>query len=128
MKQFPNADASSYPETGQQIVARKLIIPKGHVFDYNATAAADIFGTDISPTVTPAIFRINAVVGTAGKITVTYKETGSTATHIANMNADTNLTASAFYSEDFVVYSGQTVNLRFSATGKINTLSVVEVW
>ena len=118
--------STGLPELAQQSVHRMLVIPKGHVYNFTATANANIFGVALQPTAGSAIFRIDATVNLAGKITVVFLE--GTGTMLARMNNDTNLVASAFYSQEFMVYNGQSINVRFDQAAVIANLTVVEKW
>jgi len=103
------------------------IVPlvKGFVFNTAVGAAADIFATPLSPTNSPATFRIYVCFDTAGVLTVRRTRNGVTVSE--QLNSGIALTANAAYIFDIIVQEGDTINLRHSAGATILYLIVLEV-
>lgn len=74
-------------------------------------------GADISPTNTPSIIRVQVAVSIAGTLSVVITNGGNSQVVILNGTAGPALVAGALYIFDIKVHSGDTLNLRYSATG-----------
>ncbi len=88
------------------------------------TLNTDILATDLSPTNTPCLFRINVMLDTSGVFSAMLKNGGATKT--LKLNGGNALNASAAYLFDILVHSGDTVNFQTSASGNV-TLRVQEI-
>jgi len=106
-------------------VTEIIPIVKGFVFNTAVGAGADIFATPLSPTNSPATFRIYICSDTAGVLTVRRTRNGVTVSE--QLNSGVNLTANAAYIFDIILQEGETINLRYSVGATILYLIVLEV-
>jgi len=103
------------------------IVPlvKGFVFNTAVGAGADIFATPLSPTNSPATFRIYACFDAGGIFTV--RRTRNAVTVSEELNSGVALNANAAYIFDIIVQEGDTINLRHSVGATILYLIVIEI-
>lgn len=100
-------------------------IAKGGIINTAVTANTNIFGSALSPTNTPSIFRIYAVFDTIGRLFV--RRTNGATTVSEDLNQGTLLVANAGYMFDVLTRSGDTFNLQYSINATAISLVVVEV-
>jgi hypothetical protein len=100
-------------------------ILKGSLFNAAVSAGANIFGSDLTPTYSPATFRIYACFDAAGVLSVARMKGGTTV--VEQLNAGSALNANAAYMFDVLVEAGESVNLRYSVAATALCLKVVEV-
>jgi hypothetical protein len=97
----------------------------GSVFNTAITADTNIFGSTLTPIAPVSVLRIYACLGTAGVLTL--RRTKGAATVSEKLNGGTELTADAAYVFDVMLDSGETANLRSSASGTALKISVTEL-
>lgn len=102
-----------------------MSIPKGSVFNTAINANTNIFSMNLVPTYSPTTFRIYACFSVAGVLTI--RRTSGTTTISEQLNAGVALAANASYMFDFLVESGETINIQYSINATLLTLKVVEV-
>lgn len=101
------------------------LIPKGSVFNTAVSANTNIFASSLEPTEPATTFRIYAVFGAVGLLTV--RRTSGGVTVSEELNGGTNLAANAAYMFDVLVGEGDSINIWFGAPTTCIGLKVVEV-
>lgn len=99
-------------------------IAKGSIFNIVIAANTDLFDADMAPTVSPTTFRIYACLSVGGNLIV--RRTSGAVTVSEQLNA-VALTADVAYIFDFLVESGETINIQYSIIATIRALKVVEI-
>ena len=119
--------ASTDPDASIEIP--KMVVSGGTIkdnkFNEAVVAATDIFSAAISPTYPVTIFRIYAVFGAAGELSVRRTYGGTTVSE--KLNSGANLSADCGYAFDILVLEDQTINLRYSVAATALALIVSEV-
>jgi hypothetical protein len=97
---------------------------KGKIINTSIAANTNFFGSNLAPSASPVIFRINVTMNTAGVLTV--RRTDGATTVSEQLNGGSNLIANASYIFDTIVATGQTINLQYSTSATIVSCIVVE--
>jgi len=99
-------------------------IPKIRKFNVALPAAeANILSSSLKPTVKPSYFVIHITPAIAGVLRVARTKDGVTV--IEDLNSGVPLTAGAVHAFTIAVDEGESINLRYSATGGAQTLTDV---
>jgi hypothetical protein len=97
---------------------------KGKIINTSIAANTNFFGSNLAPSASPVIFRINVTMNTAGVLTVRRIDGATTVSE--QLNGGANLIANASYIFDILVATGQTINLQYSTSATIVSCIVVE--
>lgn len=100
-------------------------LEKGVVHNTAYVTGADIFGTAITPTNTPSLFRVYAGFDVSGILDARITRAGNTQTQ--RFNGGVPLNSDSLYAFSHIVFAGDTVNYRYSVNATIQTLKVVEI-
>jgi len=100
-------------------------IIKASLFNTSVSANTNILSSDITPTNSPATFRIYATFDTAGVLSV--MRTRSSTTVAEQLNGGSQLTAGAPYIFDIIVESGDSINLQYSVNATLLVLKIIEI-
>jgi hypothetical protein len=127
------ADIVPFMEAGRQKFAlitsadHSLAVAKAAVYSTALpTAGTDILSEDVSPTASPSTLQIYVCVTVAGVLTLA--RTNDSTTTLELLNCGESLVANSGFIFSVPWRSGDTVNLRYSATGgTISTLLLDEV-
>lgn len=98
-------------------------IEKATLHSESVSANTDIVASDIEPSNPPCLFRIVAMLETAGVFSVMLKRSGTSVK--LKLNEGDNLTADCAYMFLLILHKDDTVNFQTSAAGKV-TLRVSE--
>ena len=104
----------------------KVSTPLAKVAQHSVAEVADtdILASDLTPTITPCLFRIMVMLETSGIFSAILKSGGTSKT--LKLNAGNSLLADCAYEFDILVHSGDTVNFQTSVSGDVS-LRVQEV-
>lgn len=83
-------------------------------------ANTNILATDLVPTNTPVVFRVQVIMSNAGNFSVVITKSGNSQVGILSA-----LVAGTLHIFDILVHSGDTINFQYSVTG--GTIQVVRV-
>lgn len=98
---------------------------KATVFDTAVNANTDILGDDLSPTVSPAIFRVSIAVDTAAVLNAQVTRSGNTVAY--EFNQGNSLAAGSLFQFDHAVRDASEINYQVETGGTVLLLNVDEV-
>lgn len=100
-------------------------LEKENQHNVSITANTDILSSDLTPTNTPCLFRIEVCLNAAGVFSAMVTKADST--QQLKLNSASNLAADAVYMFDILVHSGDSVNFQHSANATLKVLRVQEI-
>jgi len=100
-------------------------ILKASLFNTSVAANTNIFPSALTPTYSPATFRIYCCFNASGVLSV--QRTSGATTVAEQLNGGAALNANASYMFDILVESGESINLQYSVAATALSLKVVEV-
>jgi len=98
---------------------------KASLLNTSISANTNILPSPISPTNSPATFRIYVAFNALGVLSVV--RTKGTTTVTEQLNGGNALNANASYVFDIIVESGESINLQYSVNATLLVLKVIEV-
>ena len=109
------------------LTLEQILAPYEQASEQNAPALANtnIFVSDLTPVITPCLFRIQVCISAAATFSARITEGGNTQPFI--FNDDTDLTVDAGYIFDLLVHDGDTINFQFDAITTIRNLRIQEI-
>ena len=122
--EFETDEKLATQETLSGIKAQLTPLAKADQHSVAEVADTDILASDLTPTITPCLFRIMVMLETSGIFSAILKSGGTSKT--LKLNAGNSLLADCAYEFDILVHSGDTVNFQTSVSGNVS-LRVQEV-